>query len=165
MRRRRRFHREQGDVELNMASMLDMAFQLLTFFILTFKPAPIEGQILLRLPPPQPVTKGTQQVGSDFNSKDLAKGVETLTISVFADQSGDIGTLGVGEASVPNLPALEERLRQIFADRDGSFDQVLIQAGSDLRYEALMKVVDVCTRIKLPDGKPLSKLSFIDAGG
>ena len=32
--------------------MLDMAFQLLTFFILTFRPAPIEGQISLRLPPP-----------------------------------------------------------------------------------------------------------------
>ncbi len=44
-----------------MASMLDMAFQLLTFFILTFRPAPIEGQISLRLPPPIPVTKGTEK--------------------------------------------------------------------------------------------------------
>ncbi len=35
--------RKQGEVELNMASMLDMAFQLLTFFILTFRPPPAEG--------------------------------------------------------------------------------------------------------------------------
>jgi biopolymer transport protein ExbD len=34
--------RNQGEVELNLAAMLDMAFQLLTFFILTFKPAPVE---------------------------------------------------------------------------------------------------------------------------
>ena len=43
--------RSQQDVELNMASMLDMAFQLLAFFILTFQPPPLESQISLRLPP------------------------------------------------------------------------------------------------------------------
>ena len=51
MRRRRR-HYSQEEVELNLAAMLDMAFQLLTFFILTFKPNPVEGQINLNLPPP-----------------------------------------------------------------------------------------------------------------
>ena len=53
MGRRRKKRRSQSEVELNLAAMLDMAFQLLTFFILTFRPAPIEGQISLRLPPPQ----------------------------------------------------------------------------------------------------------------
>ena len=33
-------HKSNDEVELNLAAMLDMAFQLLTFFILTFKPAP-----------------------------------------------------------------------------------------------------------------------------
>ena len=37
--RRRRGHHSQEEVELNLAAMLDMAFQLLTFFILTFRPA------------------------------------------------------------------------------------------------------------------------------
>jgi len=147
---------------LNMAAMLDMAFQLLTFFILTFRPAPIEGQISLRLPPPQPVTKGTEQVGSDTTNTNPVKGVETLTISVFADKSGDIGSLGVGEVGVANLSALEARLQQIFADPDNSFEQVIIQVGSNLRYDALMKVVDICTRLKLPNGQKLSKLSFVE---
>ena len=52
---RKKKRRKQEDVELNVTAMLDMAFQLLTFFILTFRPAPIEGQISLRLPPPQAV--------------------------------------------------------------------------------------------------------------
>ena len=145
-----------------MASMLDMAFQLLTFFILTFRPAPIEGQISLRLPPPQPVTKGTEAVGSDITNTNPAKGVDTLTISVFADKSGDIGSLGVGESGVANLTALESRLQQIFADPDNSFEQVIIQVGSTLRYDALMKVVDICTHLKLPNGQKLSKLSFVE---
>ncbi len=136
-----------------MASMLDMAFQLLTFFILTFRPAPIEGQISLRLPPPQPVTKGTEQAGSDLTNTNPAKGVDTLTISVFADPTGEIGSLGVGESGVPNLSALESRLQQIFADPDNSFEQVIIQVGSNLRYDALMKVVDICTRPEIA-GRP-----------
>ena len=45
-------HRSQEEVELNLAAMLDMAFQLLAFFILTFQAGPLEGQINLRLPPP-----------------------------------------------------------------------------------------------------------------
>ena len=39
--------RSQGDVELNMAAMLDMAFQLLAFFILTFRPSAVESQVSL----------------------------------------------------------------------------------------------------------------------
>ncbi len=75
--------------------------------------------------------------------------MDTLTISVFADKSGDIGSLGVGESGVANLTALESRLQQIFADKDNSFEQVIIQVGSNLRYEALMKVVDICTRLEV----------------
>ena len=52
MSRKRRRRRDQGTVEMNLAAMLDMAFQLLTFFILTFRPAPVEGQLSLNLPPP-----------------------------------------------------------------------------------------------------------------
>ncbi len=47
-------------VELNLAAMLDMAFQLLAFFILTFKPAPVEGDIALRMP--QTATKAAGRV-------------------------------------------------------------------------------------------------------
>ena len=36
--------------------MLDMAFQLLTFFVLTYHPAPQEGQFVMTLLPAQPAT-------------------------------------------------------------------------------------------------------------
>jgi biopolymer transport protein ExbD len=160
---RRRRHREQSDVELNVASMLDMAFQLLTFFILTFKPAPIEGQISLRLPPPQPITGGTVKAGSDTSSSETPKGVNTLTISVFPNARGDLGALGVGETSVEGLPGLDRKLKEVFSDPANPFDQVIIQVGSSLRYEVLMQVVDLCTRYKLPNGQKLSKLSFVEA--
>jgi hypothetical protein len=39
---------------------------------------------------------------------------------------------------------------------------VLIQVDSRLKYEELMKVVDVCTRQTLPNGEKLTKLSFVE---
>jgi biopolymer transport protein ExbD len=36
--------------DLPITPMLDMSFQLLAFFIMTFKPAPTEGQLMLALP-------------------------------------------------------------------------------------------------------------------
>jgi len=143
--------------------MLDMAFQLLAFFILTFRPAPLEGQISLRLPPPQPITGGAQPAGADTSNTALPKGVNTLTISVFPDQAGDIGALGVGEAPVASLRELDAKLKEVFGDPSNPFDQVIIQVGQTLRYDALMEVVDLCTRQKLPGGQKLSKLSFVEA--
>jgi biopolymer transport protein ExbD len=161
----RRKRHSQEDVELNVTAMLDMAFQLLTFFILTFKPAPVEGQISLRLPPPQAVvvTKNAQQAGSDLNNTNPVQGVNTLTISVFANpKTGDIASLGVGETQVTGLAALDAKLKEVFADPGNPFDQVIIQVGDTCRYEELMKVVDICTRQVLPDGQKLSKLSFVE---
>ncbi len=162
---RRRKRRSQSDVELNLAAMLDMAFQLLTFFILTFKPAPVEGQISLRLPPPQAVVvaKDAQKAGQDTTNTNPVQGVNTLTISVFADpQTGAIKSLGVGETQVSGLAALNGKLREVFADPGNPFDQVIIQVSDSCRYDELMRVVDICTHQVLPDGQKLSKLSFVE---
>ena len=53
---RRKKRQTQDEVELNLAAMLDMAFQLLAFFVLTFRPSPVEGQLALNMPPPAPIT-------------------------------------------------------------------------------------------------------------
>jgi biopolymer transport protein ExbD len=161
---RLRKKRAHGDVELNLAAMLDMAFQLLTFFILTFKPAPVEGQVNLRLPPPAPIqaANATKELGSDTSTNELPKGVKTLTITIFPNERGDLAALGIGEAPVSSLAALESKLKTIFSDPSNPFDQVILQVGKSLRYDELMRVVEVCTRQTLPDGHPLSKLSLVE---
>ena len=91
MRRNRRRRRESGSVEMNLAAMLDMAFQLLSFFILTFRPAPIEGQLSLNLPPPVPVTKVDQQP-KENNSGEAGDmiGLDTLHLQVMANDRGGV---------------------------------------------------------------------------
>ncbi len=161
----RKKKRKQPDVELNLAAMLDMAFQLLTFFILTFKPAPVEGQVLLRMPPPQPVTNINtgQKAGSDASNTNPVQGLNTLLITVIANSSGDIRQLAVGETTMSNsVGALGQKVGQLLGDEGSAFDQVIIQVDSRLTYDALMRVIDVCTRQKLASGEPLSKLSFVE---
>ena len=134
-----------GEVELNMASMLDMAFQLLTFFILTFRPPPLEGQLRMTLPPPQPIAHvGPQEPkpGAD-PSKGQVPGVETLLITIAGRRSG-IEAISVGERSTRSLVELNRWLKEAIGGADSPFRQIVLQVSDDLPYGDLLKVVEVC---------------------
>lgn len=159
--RRKRKRRGAEEVELNLAAMLDMAFQLLAFFILTFRPSPVEGQLVLRMPPPQPVTQA-QKAALKPRTDVLVQSFNTLIITVLADAQGDLAQLTVGENSLKTVDALDRLLAEVIGDTGFGFDQVLVQVDSRLHYDWLMRVIDVCTRQKLPNGERLSKLSFVE---
>jgi len=69
-----RHRRSQEEVELNVTAMLDMAFQLLAFFILTFKPPPVEGSIALRLPPAAPINAHGKEVARHVDRRPPCQG-------------------------------------------------------------------------------------------
>jgi biopolymer transport protein ExbD len=170
MRHRRRYHRSQGEVELNLASMLDMAFQLLAFFILTFRPSPIEGQLSLHLPPAVPITNVASDKTDTAQAADAgATTAKSLEISVFAGAKGDVTRVQVGlrvafvgPADAVNLRKLEKHLHEAFGFAGTPFEQIVVRVAPNLRYEELMKVIDVCTRQKMPDGQTLRKISFVE---
>jgi biopolymer transport protein ExbD len=161
---RRKGHSSGEDVTLNMAAMLDMAFQLLTFFILTFRPSPVEGQISMRLPPPQAIVSKTNatKASSDTTRKDLVPGVTTLVINVYANPAGHVDGFQVGDDMVPGWGPLQGRLETVFKDPTNPFEQVILQVDENLRYEDLMKLVAICSEQVMPDGTRLSKLSFVE---
>lgn len=167
MRRRRR-RREQSDVEMNMAAMLDMAFQLLTFFILTFRPAPIEGQLSLRLPPPVPTTRvEASDVPASGKTLDTPLNLNVLHLQIAADSDGGVRLVTLegaatitGPLTPESLPVLERQLQTMFGIADVPYDRVQIAVDARLNYGELMKVVDACARQKLPDGSALSRISF-----
>jgi biopolymer transport protein ExbD len=170
MNMRRGKRRSQAEVELNLAAMLDMAFQLLAFFILTFQPTDPEGQIAMRLPPPESivVVKDGKQAGTDVHSKDPLAGMNTLVVSIGADrQTGRIASMAVGEAPLAGdlLGALDARLKELFGRPDAVYDQIILQVSDACRYDELMKVIEKCSRQRLPGGKKLPGLSFVELPG
>jgi len=165
---KRRRRRLPGEVELNLAAMLDMAFQLLAFFILTFRPSPIEGEIAVNLPPPVPMTNIAMNSPAGGDGEGILV-KETLPITIRDDGAGGIGTVAVGERAIfegeatpGKLALLDRELRETLSIRETPFDQVLIMVAPTISYADLMKVMDVCTRQKFADGSPLNKISFAE---
>ena len=157
--------RVQGEVELNVTAMLDMAFQLLAFFILTFKPAPLEQQINLHLPPATAAAKIGPPTPPGEAPGDVLTNLTTLNITVLGDNTGEIEHIFVGETPVANAKILKGKLDGIFAEMGNPFDQILVQVGSNVRYQGLMQIIDSCSKAKLASGERLSKLSFVELPG
>jgi biopolymer transport protein ExbD len=169
MRRRKNKSHSQSEVELNLAAMLDMAFQLLSFFILTYQPPAAECQINVRMPLPQAIAADDKEKdtkitpGQDVNSKEPVIELPSLVINVNADtKTGLIAKMGIGKNEIKTLPQLQATLTQIFTSKGDTFKQVVIEAGDSLRYEELMRVIDICTQLKTADGKPLTSLTFVN---
>ncbi len=125
------------------APMLDMAFQLLTFFILTFKPLPTEGQFVMNLLPAQPATEMSAEAPSEATSDQLPATLRTLPTVLKAGQGGTLAEIIVGETVIPtDQAALEKELDKYLQDPNLPFDQTLLKVDPNLKYSEVIKVVN-----------------------
>src|SRR2546423_10718335 len=102
---RRLFHEDDPGVELPITPMLDMAFQLLMFFIMTYHPSALEGHMDLSLPAAGEA-KAKHQQDVDPNKSDTEIELPSqLTVIVKAspDGSGGIDKLLVQQAAGETL--------------------------------------------------------------
>ncbi len=137
--------------------MLDMAFQLLTFFVLTFKPAPTELQFVMNLLPAQPATSMDAVAPPESaESNELPAGLRTLPTILRAEGGGSLGRVTLGERDIQGMDALQQELGVILKDPTLPFDQALIKVDPDLKYSELMQVIDVFSRLKV------TKISFAE---
>lgn len=145
---------------MQVTPMLDMAFQLLTFFILTYHPAPVEGQFSMNLLPAAPAIDmdATAPATGDQSASDVPAALKTLTTNIFASSEGTIGRITLGENEYEGLDQLKARLKQIVADKTLLFDQAVIRVDPMLSYAELMKVIDVFAGPEVN----ITKLSFAE---
>ncbi|MCY2983117.1 MAG: biopolymer transporter ExbD [Planctomycetota bacterium] len=164
-RRSRRKHKKRStdEVSLNMAAMLDMAFQLLAFFILTFRASPIEAQIELRLPDsPQATTRSSVQMNS--SPQEMEDLDSPLPIDLYSLPTGELEKIVIGSRVMKSAEPAEviqlyrQEMLALFATP--TFDSIVIRVGKELHYEPLMQVVDLCTKQKTSDGSPMTKISI-----
>ncbi len=140
--------------------MLDMAFQLLTFFVLTYHPLPAEGQFVMNLLPPQPATSITAEAPSDKPSDNLPVSLRTLPTTLRSGTGGMLASITVGEQAIPTDPAaLERELDKFLQDPNLPFDQTLLKVNPHLKYSELMKVINAFSN-SFARAKKDMKLSF-----
>jgi biopolymer transport protein ExbD len=154
-------------VNLPITPMLDMAFQLLFFFIMTFNPADLEGQIDLALPVDADKAAHDQK---DINEKaktdknpveefpsDLTVKVRTQLDGV---KDGEISAIFVqsiegkedpisGGAEAELLAALKKYLEGKRATSDKK-EAIKVQGDGKLKVRAIIKVMDACRNAGYP---------------
>jgi biopolymer transport protein ExbD len=145
------------EVEVPITPMLDMAFQLLTFFILTYHPAPTEGQFSMNLLPAQPtVSLETPSGDKSATNNDLPAGVKTLPTTLRAGDDGQLAEIYIEDNKIEGLDALGKELAEIFKDKNAlPFDQTLIKVDPKLKYAELVRVIDLFS-------KHITKVSFVE---
>ena len=130
-----------------MTPMLDMAFQLLAFFILTFKAPSAETHIDLYLPAtPAALPSGPRGQARPSPSRAIDADLENdLLVRAEADDLGDLKALRLGEAIVPDLPALGSRLRRYTQLLGNRPLRVRLVADDRLRYEPAARIIATCS--------------------
>jgi biopolymer transport protein ExbD len=149
------------EIEIPITPMLDMAFQLLTFFILTYRPAPTEGQFSMNLLPAQEAKEITKEQPKDAQPS-IDASLRTLKTTLRAGENGQIGEMTLADKPIAGLAELKTELESFVNDPILSFDQAVINVDPQLKYSEVVKVIDVFSSLKDPMGKPkpLTKISF-----
>ncbi len=156
--------RKAEDPQIPIAPMLDMAFQLLTFFVLTYKPAPAEVQYIMNLLPAQPATSITAEAPTDKPSDNLPASLRTLPTVLRAGDGGRLAQIMVGETTIPTDPKeLERELDKYFQDPNLPFDQTMLKVDPQLKYSELMKVMNAFMNAFLHAKKP-PNITFEEMG-
>lgn len=135
------------DVAFPVAPMLDMAFQLLAFFVLTFKEPSAETHIDLELPA-TPAALPTRVEGRAplRSSRRADTDLENdLLVRAEADDLGELKALRLGEAVIPDMATLGLRLRRYTRLLQGRGLRVRLVADEHLRYEPAARIIATCS--------------------
>jgi biopolymer transport protein ExbD len=128
------------DTELDMTPMIDMTFQLLIFFLVTFKSDPSGGV-------PLPGAKYGEAIPSkNAIMVSLKKGSEKGPALIYKGKATDEGKL----IRTDDLKEQEEQLEAYItgeAIKDSNKTFIMIVAGKDVRYKDVKRVAEVTGRI------------------
>jgi biopolymer transport protein ExbD len=125
--------------------MLDMAFQLLAFFILTFNPS-AETHLDLDLPAtPAALPSAPRGEARPLLARHVDSDLENdLLVRAEADELGDLKTLRLGETPLPDLATLGSRLGRYKQLLAGQPLRVRLAADDGLRYEPAARIIAAC---------------------
>ena len=150
MHRRRRQHTPATEPDLPITPMLDMSFQLMAFFILTFRPVPTEGQLSLVLPD---AGIGAPSTPSKLDEKPDAY---IATVAPVGGVPSDITLLKDGETEgktfkmtpSKNTSAMDDFYKELAAivkkkkEEKGQLPKLELQFAEDVRYQFVIKMLD-----------------------
>ncbi|MBX6316285.1 MAG: biopolymer transporter ExbD [Isosphaeraceae bacterium] len=137
------------EVAFPVTPMLDMAFQLLAFFVLTFQAPARETWLDLYLPAAPAALSGRPQGPTEpplrSEDPDRPDREADRTIRAEADEQGNLKALRLADRPVADVEALAELLRQEIAGARGRPVRIRIVADEGLRFEEAARIIGACS--------------------
>lgn len=134
------------EVAFPVTPMLDMAFQLLAFFVLTFQVPSREARLDLYLPAGPVALPGQGKPATGPAASRAESDLETsLVVRAEAGPGGALKSLRLGEAPLPDPEALGDSLRRYADLLEGRPLRVVLVADDALRYEVAADLVGTCS--------------------
>ena len=155
------------EVFFPVAPMLDMAFQLLAFFVLTFKAPTAETHLDLHLPTtPAALPAWARGEARPSPSRSVDSDLENdIVIRAIADELGDLKTLKMGEAVVPGIGTLGSRLGRYARLLGKRPLRVRLVADDSLRYEPAARIITACSAAGVASIRLAGPAGFPALGG
>lgn len=146
---RSRKNTSQAKVDIQMTPMLDMIFQLLIFFILTFKPVIDEGQfdVTLSNVPGEKVAPGPS-MDLQNQAEEVPETKPSIPIVVRASADGRLAGIVLGERTMNGVADLQASLKELVGDDPDEFE-VALEVDDRLKYEYVMHVINAISHSKL----------------
>ena len=153
----RNVQRRSEEVELQMTPMIDIVFQLLIFFIMTFKIAAPEGDFNIKMPLVAP-SEGIPPV----------EVLPPIKVRLTARSSGALNQIEFGNRSLGrDFGALRQAVIDMLGDEPGPSvvenTEVELDCDYHLRYEYVVEAITAVSGYVDPDGrivKVVEKIKF-----
>jgi biopolymer transport protein ExbD len=153
------------EIKINMTAMIDIVFQLLVFFIMTFKVVAMEGDFNIKMP--------LASESADSLDEELP---DLITVRLNAGENGNISSITVDDSEVLREATMFSDLTSIVEERlaaEGDPEQtaeteVEFDIDYNLKYSFTVKAIAAVSGKVLPDGEGIKtlikKVKFKDVG-
>ncbi len=149
-------HNDEG-VELQMTPMIDIVFQLLIFFIMTFKIVAPEGDFNIKMPRSAP----SEGLPDDTQ-------LPPIKITLKATNDGSLAAIQMGQRTLRSFDELHNEIRQVVGESTtpGSLEEspeIELDCDYQLKFDLAMRAITAVSGYTDADGgivKIIEKIKF-----
>jgi biopolymer transport protein ExbD len=139
----RKFAPSDSKVSLEMTPMIDVVFQLLIFFMFTFKIVSVEGEFAITMP--------AAEQGSAAPTNENVTALPDIDVKLFAADDGALKGIQVGDSQVASMDELAATLKTIVGDDPeiAADVEMRIDAPRNLKYGAVVGAINAAARVRI----------------
>lgn len=133
----------ESKVSLEMTPMIDVVFQLLIFFMFTFKIVSIEGEFAITMP--------AAEQGSAAPTSENITALPDIQVRLAAAPNGELASIQVGDSQVKSLDELATTLKAIVGEdpQVASDVEMQIVAPDNLKYGYVVGTINAAARVRI----------------